>query len=98
MERKLSTDRLWRTERDQVTPFKFCGTQIAESRMSTTQVVEAFDVEKDVTPRSKMRSIDLILNQFGLERCPEALHQSVIVTVADATRTDLKIAGVGATF
>jgi len=89
MERKLSTRCLPCVECKRVTPFKFRGTQIAESRMATTQVVKAFEVEKDVTLRSKMRSIDLILNQFGLECSPEALHQSIVAAVAGATHTDL---------
>ena len=85
MERKLSTSRLLCVEGDRVPPFKFYRTQVAKSRMATTQIVEAFDVEENVVARRPVRSVGLILDKFGLERCPEALHQSVIVTVAGAT-------------
>ena len=51
MERKVSTDCFWFAEGDRVTLFECCRTQVAKSRVSTTQIVEAFDVEKDVVAR-----------------------------------------------
>ncbi len=60
MERKLSTNRLRRTEDAKVTPFKFHRTQVAKGRMTTTQIVKAFDVEEDVATRSGVRCKGLL--------------------------------------
>ncbi len=65
-----------------MTPFKFHRTQIAKSRMTTTQIVKAFDVEEDVATHSGVRCKGLLLDEFGFERGPEALHQSIVVTGA----------------
>jgi hypothetical protein len=76
--------------------FECCRTQVAESRMATTQIVETFDGEEDVVTRSTVRSVGLLPNQLGLEHGPEALHQSVVVTVVGAAYANLHLGGLQA--
>ena len=76
-----------------MTPFKFHRTQVAKSRMTTAQIVKAFEVEKDVATRSGVRCKGLLLDKFGFERGPEARHQSIVVQapLADLRLGDLQV-------
>src|SRR5712692_1037790 len=58
---------------------------IAEGRVTTHPIVEHFDVLEDFLPRFFTREVTPMMDQFLLECAEEALHASVVPTIALAT-------------
>ena len=64
-------------------PFVFDGRQIAQGRVATGRVVEAFDELKDGHPRLAVRSEATPIDQLAFEGREETLAHRIVVGVAD---------------
>jgi transposase InsO family protein len=61
--------------------------------VTTSSVVEAFDVGKDVTFGFLSCCILTVMDEFGFERVEEALHRGIVVAVGLATHRGLEAGG-----
>ena len=64
-------------------PFVFYGRKIAQGRVATGRVVEAFDELKDGHPRLAVRSEATPIDQLAFEGGEETLAHRIVVGVAD---------------
>jgi hypothetical protein len=61
-------------------------TEIIQRRVSSSPVVERFDVEKQVRPRLVTGAVQTMLHPLAFQGADEALHGRVVVPSADARR------------
>src|SRR5512136_783831 len=66
--------------------------EIGECRMTTTSVVEHFNVGEHTRPRFVAGAIGTQVNQLTFQCSEEAFHRSVVVPSAHAIHADLKAA------
>jgi len=55
---------------------------IADRRVATGSVVEALDVDKDITCCLCPCCVIPVMDELGFERVEEALHRGIVVAVA----------------
>jgi hypothetical protein len=66
-------------------PLKLEGAPIAHTRMTPTPMLEALHVRKDLRVRVSASRKRPLMDQLGLQRGEEALHNGLVPTIARPT-------------
>ena len=69
--------------------FKRFWAEIVQRRVSSSPIIERFDVEEQVGPGVVARVIHMMMHPFALERAKEAFHRRIVVPGPDAVHTRL---------
>ena len=66
-------------------PFELHRAQVSDRRVSSFEIVEAFDVVEHIGSRLVPRPVGFVPGALGLQRREEALHRCVVPDIAGST-------------
>ena len=67
---------------EQLFPFEFIRTDVAQGRMQANRIVKPIDIIRYGPNRLLMRSISMVVDFFHLETLEKTLHRGVVISIA----------------